>query len=81
MQKPIEIIIPDGMESPVLTSKTSGSVSGYGLWEFRGEKWTLKQDCSKSGYSCLNPPAAPGAFEGQLRAVNSEPAVAEPAIG
>lgn len=49
------------------------NISGYSLWEYQNSQWQMKQDDSKTGFRASSPPVSPGAFEGQVRALLSEP--------
>ena len=74
-----QIDIVNAALSPLAsTSAALEGISGYALWEFHSGEWQLSQDLSKSGFQVSGPPASPGAFDGQLRAIVSEPA--EPAL-
>ena len=48
--------------------------SGYSLWEYRGNEWMMKKDCSEAGFAPTGPPTSPGLFEGHLRSLSSEAA-------
>lgn len=55
------------------TYGNSESVTGYGLWIYKQNQWSLLHDHSKPGYRASAAPVAPGSFDGQLRATLSEP--------
>lgn len=76
-----EVLIPDVGPPWIEMDRTTagGPISaGYCLWEFDGRSWVLKSDRCRQGYVPSAPPAIPGRFRGQLRAVMAVPAPAAP---
>lgn len=48
-----------------------GLPMGYAIWEFKGNAWRLKKDCSVEGGVASEPPSLKGKFDGQLRVTPS----------
>jgi hypothetical protein len=67
---------PAGHEQATITADDAYLAAGYCLWEFDGAAWILKKDRCKPGAVPSAPPATPGRFRGQLRAVMAVPAQA-----
>lgn len=63
-------VVNDPKDVGIKTSdQPAASVTGYCLWEFDGEQWLMKKDCSKASYQPSAPPAVQGTFRGQLKSL------------
>lgn len=67
-------IVNDPKDAGIKTSDQPGaSLTGYCLWEFDGEQWLMKKDCSATDYRPSSPPATQGTFRGQLKSLLAVP--------